>query len=90
MFSSIHYRKLRISEFVQFFQNLLEILTANKPAALKVKSQCDDLSASVGILASFYKPDLGSEITSELQELDADRDGALQGIELQIKSFTNH
>ncbi|PXX97812.1 hypothetical protein DF185_17750 [Marinifilum breve] len=90
MFLSINYRYLRLSEFIQFFQNFLQLLSANDPEALKVKSQYDDLHALVATLASFYKQELGSEITTELQELDAKRDSAIQGIELQVKSYIHH
>lgn len=90
MFSSINYTSLRNSEFIQFFQNLLDLLSANDPEVLKLKSEFYNLEALVATLASFFKPELGSEITSELQELDAARDAALQGIELQVKSFTYH
>ena len=90
MYASISYPKLRNSEFIQFFRNLLDILESNDPEVLKIKSQYDDLCALVAVLTRFYKPELGSNITSELQELDAERDDALQGIKLQIKSFTYH
>jgi len=90
MFLAINYPGLRNNEFIQFFQNLLEIINANDPEALKVKSQYDDLHALVATMASFYKPELGSEITAELQELDAARDSALQGIEFMVKSYTYH
>ncbi|MCY1636318.1 DUF6261 family protein [Marinifilum sp. D737] len=90
MFSFINYPSLRLNEFIQFYQDILKILGANDPEALKVKSQYDDLNALVAILASYYKPELGSEITAELQELDEKRDSALRGIELQVKSYTFH
>lgn len=90
MFSFINYPSLRLNEFIQFYQDFLKILGTNDPEILKVKSQYDDLHALVATLASYYKPELGSEITAELQELDAKRDSALHGIELQVKSYTYH
>tara|TARA_R110001583_G_scaffold59123_1_gene176015 strand:- start:46143 stop:46772 length:630 start_codon:yes stop_codon:yes gene_type:complete len=55
-----------------------------------VKVQCDDLAALLAVLTGLYKPDLGSVITKELEEIDARRDSALVGIEMQIKSFAYH
>lgn len=88
MFLAIHYRKLRNNEFIQFIKLLNEILNSNDPEILKVKAQCDDLTALLATLSALFKPDLGSAITKELQEIDARRDTAMTGIEMQIKSFT--
>ncbi len=55
-----------------------------------MKVQCDDLAALLAVLTGLYKPDLGSVITKELEEIDARRDSALVGIEMQIKSFAYH
>ena len=88
MFLAIHYPKLRNNEFIQFIKLLVEILNSNDPEILKVKAQCDDLSALLATLSALFKPDLGSAITQELQEIDARRDTAMTGIEMQIKTFT--
>ena len=88
MFLAIHYPKLRNNEFIQFIKLLVEILNSNDPEVLKVKAQCDDLTALLAILSALFKPDLGSAITKKLQEIDERRDTAITGIEMQIKSFT--
>jgi len=88
MFLAIHYPKLRNNEFIQFIKLLNEILNSNDPEVLKVKDQCNDLAALLATLSALFKPNLGSAITKELQEIDARRDTAMTGIEMQIKSFT--
>lgn len=88
MFLAIHYPKLRNNEFIQFIKLLSEILNSNDPEVLKVKTQYDDLIALLATLSTLFKPELGSAITQELQEIDARRDTALTGIEMQIRSFT--
>lgn len=90
MYVSILYPKLRNNEFIQFFKNLTEILQSNDPEKLNIKIQLEELLPVLVLFADLYKPDRGSEITEELQEIDAQRDSCLQGIELQIKSFTHH
>jgi len=90
MFETIKLTHLRNSEFIQFIKNLLEIVKANDPKVLKVKTQCDDLTAILTVLNAMFKTDLGSVITLELQEIDTRRDTALVGIEMQIKSYTYH
>jgi len=88
MFLAIHYRKLRNNEFIQFIKLLGEILNSNDPEVLKVKDQSDDLAALLATLSVLFKPELGSSITKELEEIDARRDTAITGIEMLIKTFT--
>lgn len=90
MFLSIYYQSLRTSEFIQFIQNLIEILEAKNPDDLNVRSRIDELKNLLASLTSVFKPNLGSEITSELELLDAARDKAFVGIEQTIKGFTYH
>jgi hypothetical protein len=90
MFLSIHYPRLRNDEFIQFIKLLVEIVNSNDPEVLKVKAQCDDLAALLAVISALYKPNLGSAITQELQEIDTRRDAAIVAIEMQIKSFIYH
>jgi len=90
MFETIKISHLRNSEFIQFVKTLVQIVNSNDSEVLKVKAQCDDLAALLTVLAGLYKPDLGSAITKELEEIDARRDNAIVGIEMQLKSFTYH
>ena len=85
---TIHYRKLRNNEFIQFIKLLVEILKSNDPEVLKVKAQYDDLAGLLATLSAIFKPDLGSAITQELEGIDERRDTAITGVEMQIKSFT--
>lgn len=88
MFLSIQYPKLRNNEFVQFFKLLVEIINSNDPEVLKIKSQFDELADLLASLNVIFKPESGSAITRELQEIDARRDAAITGIEMQIKSLS--
>ena len=90
MFETIKLTHLRNSEFIQFIKNLIEIVNSNDSEVLKVRAQCDDLADLLAILSALYKPNLGSAITQELQELDARRDDAIVGIEMFIKSSVHH
>jgi len=90
MFETIKLTHLRNSEFIQFVKTLVQIVNSNDPEVLKIKAQCDDLTALLAVLTGLYKPDLGSAITKEIQDIDARRDDALMGIEMQLKSFAYH
>lgn len=90
MFLSIQYPKLRNNEFVQFFKLLVDIINSNDAEVLKVKSQLDELADLLASLNAIFKPEPGSAITRELQEIDARRDAAIRGIEMKIKSLSYH
>ena len=88
MFLAIHYPKLRNNEFIQFIKLLSDIINSNDPEVLKVKAQYDDMGALLATISALFKPDLGSAITKELENIDERRDTAIIGLEMQIKSFT--
>jgi hypothetical protein len=88
MFLAIHYPKLRNNEFIEFIELLCKIINSNDPEVLKIKAQYDDITALLATLSVLFKPDLASAITQELEEIDARRDTAITGLEMQIKSFT--
>lgn len=90
MFLSIYLTHLRNNEFIQFMKNFLGILNEKDLEALKLKSKTDNLAALLVSMTSLYKPDLGSQLTKNLQEDDERRDTALIGIQTVITAYTYH
>jgi len=90
MYSSIPFARLRHGEFSQFIKSIIRIVTSNDPEVLKVKEQVDKISVLYTAMDDFYKPEVGSAITVELQNLDSERDNGLMGIEQIIRGYSHH
>ena len=90
MFIAALIHKFRNSEFVQFIKNILNIVGSHDPELLNVKNVYDDLSALSSQISELYKPETGSDITQEIQELDERRDRAFTGIYRFIDAFSYH
>lgn len=78
------------AETVQFSDNILSILTANDPAALKVEIQVSLLDERFSALKKLFILDQGNAITKEIQDLDGRRDDALIGINANVDSYQKH
>jgi len=90
MFLSIYLKNLRNSEFVQFNQDLLTIISSNNPEELKINEQYTELNQLQETLTSVFKQDQGSSITEEITQIDERRDDAFTGISTLINAYTNH
>ncbi len=90
MIENILCKKLRNNEFVQFFENIQEIVSTNNPETLKVQEQYNALNEPLTTLQLTHKKLSGSTITSELTEIDKRRDVALSSIYNIIEAYTNH
>ncbi|MGQ1888869.1 DUF6261 family protein [Thermophagus sp. OGC60D27] len=90
MFIAALIHNFRNSEFVQFIKNILNIVGSHDPELLNVKNVYDDLSALSSQISELYKPETGSDITQEIQELDERRDRAFTGIYRFIDAFSYH
>lgn len=88
MFSSIVFRKLRNSEFLQFLKDLLFIICNYKFVVEQLQNKIGPLKKDVDVFVSVYNPEKGSSLTREIVELDKRRDNALNGLELVLEGFT--
>ncbi|TAJ15656.1 hypothetical protein DMA11_00165 [Marinilabiliaceae bacterium JC017] len=88
MFSSIVFRKLRNSEFLQFLKDLLVIICNCKFVVEPLKNKIDPLKKDVDVFVAVYNPEKGSSLTREIVELDKRRDNALTGLELVLEGFS--
>ena len=90
MYLSIPFARLRHGEFSQFIKSIIRIVTSNDHEVLKVKKQVDKISVLYAAMDDFYKPEVGSAITQDLQNLDSERDNGLIGIEQIIRGYSHH
>lgn len=90
MFISLLIYNLKNSEFIQYFDFLLELIQTNDPERLKIKELFLRLQQKFQLLASVFKPERGSGITPQLQEADERRDAAVNGIIASLEADTYH
>ncbi len=90
MIKNIYLKNLRNNEFVQFFENLQEIVLSNNPETLKVQEQYSALNKSLALLQLTHKKNTGSSYSEQLAQLDRRRDIALSSIYNVIETYTNH
>ena len=76
----------RHGEFLQFMKNVLDIYAPFDAAALSIDAQVNALQTTTDAMDIVFQPQLGSEITPELTQLDDRRDKALIGIRAYIES----
>ena len=90
MFLSINLQKLRNSEFIQFFVDLLSIFLKQKPEELGIKDQLDPISPDLESIKSIHGTMKGSEISDELKTIDNRRDNCIMGIRMVLEGYTFH
>ncbi|MCX8489600.1 MAG: DUF6261 family protein [Cyclobacteriaceae bacterium] len=90
MLGKISPQKLRNSEFLQFNNNVSEIVAANDPQALLVLNLYNPFKASITSAEALFKKELASSLTEELAVLDDKRDDLLMGISNYIDAHTHH
>jgi len=88
MINSIKLQTLRNSEYIQFFTDVLKVVSNNNPEALEVKALYDALHSKANEIESLFKVSQGSMVTKEIENLDARRDKAINGVTLIIQALT--
>ena len=83
----IHLKHLRNTEFIQFIKDVLNIISANDPAELKVDNQYNHLKQLFDDLEVLFSTAHRSRITEELKALDFRRDTAINGISALISGY---
>lgn len=79
--------KYRKGDLVQFFNNVLEILTEEQATTLKIAPQRVALDGVMKHFNDSWHPERGSELTPQIQELDTERDTLFLGLKLTIDAW---
>ncbi len=90
MIEKINLKKLRNNEFIQFGENVQEIVQINNPQTLKVENEYNDLEDPLTKLHHVQNKKQGSPITNELIEINKRRDVALGSIFTIVETYCNH
>jgi Family of unknown function (DUF6261) len=90
MINSIDLEKLRNAEYIQFSKDCSSIVQLNNPADLQVQSKYDSFNSKRAELEVLFKKSTANPITTEIEALDARRDGAITGIQMVIRGFSYH
>ncbi len=88
MINSILLKKLRNNEFIQFIENIQEIVSASNPETLKVQEQYTALNQPLNTLQQIHSKKAGSSITNQLIDIDKRRDTAFLGIYNIVETYT--
>lgn len=88
MINNLQLRQLRGSEYIQFMTDTLHIVGSNNPEALMVKLQYEVLQNQLNKIEKVFKLKRSSDVTKDIEELDARRGKAINGVMLQIHALT--
>lgn len=82
--------RLRNSELIEFLHLLLDILTDNDPAKLKIDAKTTALRAILTKLEGVFQLSKGSPFTKDLEALDLNRDQAIVAIRRIANGYEFH
>ncbi|MGN6494127.1 MAG: DUF6261 family protein [Agriterribacter sp.] len=83
-------KKYRQGDFVQYMNNVLQIISAARATTLNITSQRNVLQQAVQNLNDSWQPKTGSELTPEIAELDRQRDQCFTGLKLTVDNWAIH
>lgn len=84
------FNRFRTSEFVQFFDSVATICQQNNPEALGIQTQYNVFKAALAATVGSYKKNSKSNITEQLNELDARRDKAIVCLNTLCEGYLSH
>lgn len=82
--------RFRNAEYLQYMNDVLELVNKEDVTALLLTTQRDDLSNAVSSINNSFQQTLGSALTQDVIDLDNRRDRAFMGLKAMITSFTYH
>jgi hypothetical protein len=85
-----HLKKFRMSEIIQFLNDVIKLFQKYNPTTLLVVDELTALQAKTAALEAGFKLESGSVISDELVQLDGRRDDCLIGIKLSAEAYSHH
>ncbi len=82
-----NYRK---GDLVQYFNNVLEIVTEDRAATLNITEQRKTFADVMERFNASWQPAKGSELTPQIQQLDEERDGLFLGLKKTVDAWAVH
>ena len=91
MVSTPNLEKFRQGDYVQYMNNVLEIISEPRATTFQIAPQRTELENVIKDLNEAWQPTMGSELTPEIAALDKQRDSVFSGLKLLVDNFaTNH
>lgn len=91
MLKAPHFENYRNGDFVQYCNNVLELMDAARATNLNVAPQRTTLNDTMTQFNDVWQPARGSELTPNIAALDADRDSVYTGLKMTVDAWaTNH
>ena len=90
MIATANLEKYRNGDFIQFVNNVLQLLPENVATNLQVATQRAELQNLALQFQDAFKPVSGNELTPEIEALDKQRDEALTGIRYLLDAYNHH
>ncbi len=85
-----HLERFRKGDLVQYFNNVLTIVTEERATTLNVAPQRQALAEVMERFNTSWQPNKGSELTPEIQQLDEKRDSLFMGLKITVNSWAIH
>lgn len=84
------FRMYRNGDFVQYANNVLQLITPAEATTLKIDAQRTELDSTVTELNEAFAPQKGSELTPEIAALDASRDDLFYGLKATLDAWAQY
>lgn len=84
------FKKFRISEYIQYFTDVRNLCKNNSEAAAQVQSLVNAFNVSTSALENTFKVNKASDITSQLTNLDVQRDQAIVCLRKMADAYASH
>lgn len=82
--------KFRNGDFIQYLNNLLQIVPEAQADQLKLAPQRAAIADTMQKLNDGWHPNKGNEYTAELAKLDAERDSLFTGLKITVDTWAVH
>ncbi len=82
--------RFRKGDLVQYFNNVLEIVTTDRATTLNIADQRKALADVMKRFNASWQPNKGSELTPQIQQLDEKRDSLFLGLKKTVDAWSVH
>lgn len=84
------FEKFRKGDLVQYFNNILDIVTEEHATNLKISEQRETLAEVMERFNASWQPSRGSELTPHIRKIDEERGSLFMGLNKTVKAWALH
>ncbi|CAL2105006.1 conserved hypothetical protein [Tenacibaculum sp. 190524A02b] len=82
--------KFKKGDVIQYVNNVLEIVSEERAATMKIVPQRTQLQSTMSILNANWQVNRGSELTPQIAQLDRERDSLFLGLKMTVDAWAAH